>query len=734
MTVNLERQQILPTQLRQIRLDALNLNQKAGQTQLLQDISLSILPQEFVAIVGASGAGKTTLLNALCGFRPAAKGRVFINGQDLYTNLDAYRSTLGYVPQETIIHRALTVTQALRFAAQLRLPAHFTAAARQDRIDQVLNELELNHRCQAAIHTLSGGERKRVSIGVELLTQPSLFFLDEATSGLDPGMETQMMQLLHRLAHQGRTVVLITHATKNVMLCDMVAFLTRGGRLAFWGPPTEALTYFGVDDFDQIYLQLEADINLPVTSELWHQRYQASEAYQAYVCHRQQDLSRQSIQADLVPQDLNPTGLTQGDNRANRGADPSAQYPWLKLLPGRPSRRRRTAPVSDHRRTLSPISGWQQWWVLTRRNLTILRRDRASLALMLLIAPMLGMTDFILWDRALFDGTQGNPTDALTMLFFSVLVAVLVGSLATMREMVREVDIYRRERMIGLKLLPYLSSKVALVVVLALYQAAIFLVMKLTAVDIPVDTGAAWGMYITLFLVTWAGMVMGLLVSALAPNANVAPLLIILFIVPQITFSGMLVPLDSLGLLGHNISQLTITRWGYEAMVTLSGMGQDIAADPCWQQSAVEREALSELQKAQCHCLGPNLFNQCNFPGLRQKYDPAVSQSEPRQPAEPGPHPEFNSRIDDVQAKLDRYGDRVAAYTKALDNWQESYGQWKERRERAIAAGEAIIRRYAKTDGLGHPVSLPSHWGRLGLLILGMLVLLILMQKRQDAV
>ena len=174
-----------------LRIDAFHLSRVVGKgLRILQDVSLSIYPQEFVAIVGASGSGKSTLLNALCGFRPASAGAVLLNGIDLYHNFDAYRNDLGYVPQDDIIHRELPVRRALDYAARLRMPGDTSTAERLQRVEEVMEDLDLRACADRAVRQLSGGQRKRVSIGVELLTRPSLFFLDEATSGLDPGTES----------------------------------------------------------------------------------------------------------------------------------------------------------------------------------------------------------------------------------------------------------------------------------------------------------------------------------------------------------------------------------------------------------------------------------------------------------------------------------------------------------------------------------------------------------------
>ena len=666
-----------------IRLDALHLTQRIGRSLLLRDISLSIFPREFVAIVGASGAGKSTLLKALCSLHPASQGTVLVNEHDLYKHFEAYRTDVGYVPQEDIIHRELTVTQALDYSARLRLPADLTASERQHRIEEVLGDLELEPRRDAQVHQLSGGERKRVSIGVELLTKPSLFFLDEATSGLDPSMETQMMLQLRQLADQGRTVALVTHATKNVKTCDRVLFLVKGGRLAFLGTPTEALTYFGVRNFDDIYLKLERERS----PDAWQQSYRTSDYYQRHVLDRHKQLGRQ----------------------ATSGQRTRSPYP---------------RPLSPQR-----VSAWRQWLIVTQRNWTILRQDRASVVLMGLIAPILGIMDFLIWRRDLFDVTIGDPTDAFTLFFVSVLIAMLVDSLAMMREFVKEADIFRREHMIGLRLRPYVFSKVGLGLVLALYQAAIILVTKLLAVDLPIDFNAGMGMFFTLFLVILTAMVMGLLVSALSPNQNVAALLTVLFIVPQITFSGVLVPFEA-DSVGHALSRFTMTHWGHEALVTLSDIGHDIAEDPCWQQRERLRQRLSEAQKAQCNCMGPSLFTQCNFPGIRKEYNPAVDQPEPSQPQKPAALPEVLDTVGpNLQGLLQTYNKQIEDYNHAMGAWQSDYSQWKKEREEAIATGETLIRRYLEAEGDGFAVNLWGHWLRLCLLMLGMLMMILGIQR-----
>jgi ABC transport system ATP-binding/permease protein len=676
-----------------LRLDALHLTRKVGRQQILLDeVSLSILPKEFVAIVGVSGAGKTTLLNALSGFQPANRGNVWVNGRDLYENFNDYRTELGYVPQDDIIHPELTVYQAFNFSARLRLSPQMSGKDRHYLIKSVLSDLELTHRQNALVRQLSGGQRKRVSIGVELLTKPRLFFLDEATSGLDPGTEKQMMMLLRRLADQGRIVVLNTHSTKNIFLCDKVVILAKGGKVAFYGSPQESLTYFGVPDFDEIYLKVDEERS----PQQWQQQYLQSEAYRQNVGDRQSALPLQS-----EPQ------------KALRSPQ---QMSWRS----------------------KGSSALRQFVLLSHRNLLILLQDRISLALMLAVAPLLGLLDFLMVRRNVFDVAQGDSAQSFTLMFLAVLIAVLVGGLSTIREIVKEVEIYRRERMIGLRVLPYIFSKVWLCVVLALYQSAIFWITKIFVVDLPNGTpGTLLAIYFTLFLATLGGMIMGLLISALSPNQNVAPLLTILFVVPQITFAGAIFPLNALDTPGRLLSQATLTRWSYEVMITLSGLGQDVAKDPCWSQPESVRQGWRESDKANCQCLGPHLFERCRFPGLKKEFNPAVHQPQPpkpkplKNPPEP-PENLLGAAGPDFRDDLKVYKNKVTTYRKDMDRWQDTFSRWKENRGKAITAGEALIGRVRRTQGNSFAVNVTEHWRNLGILQVTMLGLLFLVQKRKD--
>lgn len=517
---------------RSIRLTALRLQKQVSPTaNLLQDISLVVEPQEFVAIVGVSGSGKSTLVGALSGLRPATGGDVLLNGVSLYSHFQAFRTLLGYVPQDDILHPELPVGRALAYAAELRLPDDFSPAERQARVDSALATLGLEERREIPVGRLSGGQRKRVSIGAELLTQPGLFFLDEATSGLDPGTESQLMRLLRRLADDGNTILLITHATKNVMMCDKVLFLARGGHMAYFGPPDRALAYFGVDDFDGIYELLESH----ESPGEWSARFRASPEHREFVA-----------------------------KPLAGAASPGAA--------GVPGAGRAVAPPAAGRTS----GALRQFKVLSQRYFDIIRRDRVNLGLMFALAPALAAIDLVAWERSVLDPLRGIGSRAMTLLFLSALIPFLVGALSFVREIVKEAAIYTRERAVALLVWPYLGSKIAIASVLALYHAAALLAIKLMAVEFPGLELAGYAMlYVTLVLAVISGVMWGLLISTLTRREEQAMMLVIGVVVVQMVFSGGLVSLSDLGLAGTVLGGITSSAWAFKALVTAAGLSKD---------------------------------------------------------------------------------------------------------------------------------------------------------------
>ncbi len=730
---------------------------------LLQDISLVLKPREFVVVVGLSGGGKTTLVDALAGYRPATNGQVFVNGIDLYRNFDAVRSNIGYVPQRDIIHMELSVYQALDYSAKLRMPPDTSPVERHNRILEVLKDLDLEHRKDIQISRLSGGQQKRVSIGVELLTKPGLFFLDEPTSGLDPGTETALMQLMRRLADQGRTIVLITHATKNVMLADKVIFLARGGYLAWFGPPDEALQYFheygserdrrsGSMDFDKIYAILEeASKGSP---QDWGNRYKSHAAFQKYVIEPLQQKGYK-----LPPQMLTGAGVQPAGAVQPAVARPAAARRQL--------RKQASAP--------GLLTAVRQFFILSSRNLKILSRDRSSLFLMLAAAPLVGMLDFVLavgMKSNPFDYQKGDFFPVALSLFIFTIYGILVGGLSQMREIVKEDAVYKRERLVNLQILPYVLSKMWVAGLLALYHGAAYVILHYLAFTMPGGTVEFGLFYGTMALGTFAGMMMGLFASAVAPNQNSVPLIVILLMIPQIVISGALIPLP------NAVTAIASSRWGFQAFMIITGVGSDVAADTCWKLPDDQQNAMSMDDKlhAGCRCMGVKVFDpkSCNFPGLGAYNDPAIDQPKPQEPPPVGDPPAkptlpeppqepankndlaaMNAYLEalktqqatvqklqsDYQAKIDAYQKLVDQYQKDALAYQEKLGKWEIARNGAVGLAEGIIRRFLehfdwsivdKRDKALYAETIAKTWGAQGVIILVFFVLTLASMKMKD--
>src|SRR5579859_4215274 len=590
-----------------IRIDAHNLKRYGNKNvTLIDNISLSIPPRKFVAVVGGSGAGKSMLINALSGLRPASEGKVLYNGIDYYHNLAAFSGQIGYVPQDDIVHRDLTVERALYYAAKMRLPGDFTTEQIAQRVNEVLEDVELTARRGLLIKKLSGGQRKRVSIALELLSNPSLFFLDEPTSGLDPGLDRKMMFLLRKLADKGHTVILVTHATNNINTCDYVCFLAQVGRLAFFGPPTEARDYFGKSDFAEIYGALEPtdeNPNIPEEAEL---RFKTSPTYQEYVT--------QALKSEK------PASAGQRSNSSAGG------YGGAKAV--KPRRAKRGNPL-------------KQFALLTTRNLELFKNNVPNLLVLLLQAPLVALLLMLLVRFEIGPGlfnpnnivqcrtqiltpsgplpipqladrsylvncdqavnflqsdpngiqyaqqhggvnaalqdfiTPASSADAQRIIFLIALFAVLFGCINGTRETVKESAIYQRERAVNLGLVPYMSSKIVVLGILALLQSAsiLFIANLFEPFHQGIFLPVLLENYISLTLASVAGVLLGLTISAVAPNDDTANSLLAPVIILQVIFAGSVIPLkDGITLVA---AALFPTRWTIVAIGSSTGLHSD---------------------------------------------------------------------------------------------------------------------------------------------------------------
>ena len=484
-----------------------------GEKVLLEGVGFTLPPRSMLAVVGPSGAGKSTLLGALTGIRPASSGTVSYAGRDLYAEYDDLRQRIGLVPQEDIWHTALTVRQALQFGAELRFPADVSAAERNARIDEVLSELELTEaQHNRGSGQLSGGQKKRTSTALELLTKPSLLFLDEPTSGLDPDLDSEVMLKLRDLADDGRTVVVVTHSTLNLHVCDLLLVLAEGGHLAYLGKPDDALTYFAARSYSEMFHTLKSRPPLE-----WAQRFRGTPEYQEHV---------------------------------------------VGGLGGRAANRRRTDLPPLRQQTLR-----RQFSTLCRRYVSVIAADRSYLGILVVLPVLLaGISRIVPAPDGLgLDPISAN-SHARQLLLVIVLGATLMGSASAVREIVKERAIYQRERSIGLSAAAYLWSKVIVLAVVVTVQAVLLTVLSLIgrkgATDPLVLGSTVLEIAVAVIALTIASAMLGLVISAWVSNADKAMPMLVLMIMLQLVFSGGLVPLAGRPGL-EQVSYAVPARWGF---------------------------------------------------------------------------------------------------------------------------------------------------------------------------
>ncbi|WBP90866.1 FHA domain-containing protein [Kitasatospora cathayae] len=525
----------------EISLDVQHLVVRVGPDHrvLLDDVGFPLAEKALLAVAGPSGAGKSTLLNALTGLRPADQGTVLYDGRDLYRDYAELRRRIGLVPQDDILHTQLTVRRALSYAAELRFPGDTAPHEREARVSEVIHELGLEERDQQVIASLSGGQRKRVSIALELLTKPSLLFLDEPTSGLDPGMERSVMRMLRGLADDGRTVVVVTHSVLSLNVCDRLLVLAPGGRTAYYGPPTEALAYFGQEEWPEAFEAFESD-----SAGVCQQRFRTSPQYRRYVTAE-----------------------------AAHPAHPPAS----------------AAPVIGREK---PQSWLSQLGTLVRRYAAVLAADRLFLTVMIALPFIIGVMCRVM------AGSRLTDENSINCLLTLCLGGVLIGSANAVREVVKERAIYRRERVVGLSRSAYLVSKVVVLGTITVAQSAVLTVVGLAGVTLsaqprpnappPVTTGVLMPqvpeLIIAIALLAFTSMTLGLVVSAFVDKEETTMPLLVLLAIVQVVFSGLMLKLHGVPGL-EQFAWLIPSRWGLSAMARTVDLSRltvptPITADP----------------------------------------------------------------------------------------------------------------------------------------------------------
>jgi ABC transport system ATP-binding/permease protein len=485
-----------------------------GGKVLLDHMTFPLGERCLLGVIGPSGAGKSTLLGALTGIAPATEGQVLYDGRDLYKSYAELRHRIGLVPQENILHTQLTVRRALEFAAELRFPRDTSKQERKRRIDEVLGELSLTAHADTRTSALSGGQQKRVNVALELLTKPSLLFLDEPTSGLDPGLDKSVMEQMAKLAHDGRTVIVVTHSVANLSLCDRLLVLVPGGKVAFFGPPADGLRHFGKSDWAEVFQAFETEPDRDWAGEFrsspYHSRYIAAELNSA------------------------------------------------------------AAPPSAPRQAAEPPAarnGLAQLRTLCRRYLAVIASDRMYLGVLAGLPIALGLLVRVIPSP---QGLVGpDNVDATSLLLVLAVGACLSGTANAIWEIVKERTIYSRERSAGLSAGAYLMSKLIVLGLISGLQAVVLVIVGLTGRPLP-RQGAILThlplveLMLAMFALGVASMTLGLLLSSVVDTSDKAMPLLVVVVMFQVVLSGGIFPLHGkVGL--EQVSWFSPSRWGYAA-------------------------------------------------------------------------------------------------------------------------------------------------------------------------
>jgi ABC transport system ATP-binding/permease protein len=515
--------------------------QVAGGKILLNHVSFPVPEKSLLGVIGPSGAGKSTLLGALTGTRPATTGNVLYDNRDLYSNYAELKYRIGLVPQDSVLHTQLTARRALQYSAELRFPADTTTAERDARVDEVMSELGLTRHANTRADRLSGGQLKRVNVAQELLTKPSLLFLDEPTSGLDPGLDKSVMEQMRELAHEGRTVIVVTHSVANLDTCDRLLVLFPGGKVAYYGPPGDGLRHFGLPGWAEVFQAFER-----YPDRDWAGEFAASPLYQQYVVDRQR-------------------------------ARPAARAGG----PGEPA-----FPPEQRRGALQQLS------TLTRRYVRVISIDRGYLLLVGLMPLILGLLIYSV------GGSQGlagrNNTTVQQVLLMLVICQCLAGAASSIRELVKERPIYIRERAVGLSSGAYLFSKLLVLGVISVVQSVILVVLGVALRKLPTHGAFLPGpplveLLLGVAMLGLASMCLGLLVSALVSTAEKAMPVLVLLTMVQVILCGFVTPLKSGQPLWY-LASVAPARWGFGAVASTTNLNVispfGSTTDPLWAHTA----------------------------------------------------------------------------------------------------------------------------------------------------
>ena len=475
---------------------------KGGKKTILDKVSLSIQPNEFVAIIGGSGAGKTTLMTAMSGFDSKVTGQVYCNGTNLRENFQTLKNIIGFVPQQDIIYENITLKKMLYYTAKMKMPQDTSNAEIDERIEEVLGMVELSEHKDTYIRRLSGGQKKRASIAVELLANPGLFFLDEPTSGLDPGTEEHLMRTLSKLSkEQEKTIVMVTHTINNLDLCDKVIIMGYGGRLCYCGSPAGIKDFFRTDDLVKVYDIITAD------PKGWETKFRMS-----------------------------------GINPVNAHASQEG---------GEPIKPRK-------------VNGFAQLGILTRRYTTLIMNDMQRLALIFGQPLIIGLLLTLVAGTGIYEKFTETQSILFTLMSGGIWMGLLNTIQEVNKERVILKREYMGNLKLPIYMLSKYIVQGVISLIQAVILVVTFVLVKGTpSCKGVIISNATVEMIVLIFLTIYASAGMGLLLSSITKSADRAMAIAPFVLIIQLIFSGILFELTGAT---DKISYVTFSRWAMESI------------------------------------------------------------------------------------------------------------------------------------------------------------------------
>lgn len=456
---------------------------KGKKKDISLHVSMSIKPGEFVAFVGGSGAGKTTFMNCISGVSKPTSGSVYINGNDLFKNYSVLKKIIGYVPQSDIVFDDLTLYDMLKYSANLRMPDDLSIKDREARIEEVLKIVELSDKKDVMIRSLSGGQRKRASIAVELLADPKLFFLDEPTSGLDPGTERNLMNILKKMTKMGKTIILVTHNTLNLHLCDKICFFGKGGKLCFMGTPSETLQFFNVSDFVDIYNLINDDV------DSWYNKFNSINTFKK---------SSNQIVSKFYKNNKNKRSF------------------------------------------------FKQFITLSKRYIKTIVNDKQMLLLLLLQSPFIAYMFAIVAPDDMFEGYETTKMMLFSMTIAAIWLGTLNSIQVICKEKAILKREYMADLKLSAYFASKLVVQVIICAIQSFLFITVFMAAFGFVPDNGIITSWPLEMMFTFFLITVSSTCLGLLLSTLSKNTSNAVMLAPITLIPQLVLNGSFIELNGI--------------------------------------------------------------------------------------------------------------------------------------------------------------------------------------------